>query len=144
MQTNAQLALVNYSFSAAGACGASLLVASVALSAPDHQRGPGGGYSVLLNNDAAAVPVHLECRAAYTDLASTIREVPLFFELMSSTHTFGGSAFLGKNLLLILSGQGAGIQFLGVTGSALRVYVMPASNLNSATVISGACSVWRV
>lgn len=141
-QTNARLALVSYTLTIGGACGASALVASVPLSAPDNMRAVGGKYVIALTNAASTVPLHLDLRLTYTDLLSTVQEVPFGQYLISNAMTYGGSAVTPRSLILLPSGQGIALTVDGWVGSALRVYVLAASDSTAAA--SGTCSVWRV
>ena len=141
--TNARLARVAYSLSAAGVCGASVVV-SVALSAPNDFAPPQGRLTVLLTNLTSNVPLHVEGRVAFTDIEETSTVVALPVAFVSTTQAYGGSAHELKTLVLLLSGQDAAIPFTGVAGSAFHVAIMTASNPASATVVSGHVTVWRM
>lgn len=144
MPTNTLLANVLYSFSAVGGSGASLVAASVVLSAPGGDGQRQGRYAVLITNNTSQAPLHLEPRVVCTDVqgVSTVIRHTMF--LVSTTQSFGGSAAQAQSLILLLSGQGASIPLEVLAGSALQIVLLAASNTSATAAISGICQVWRV
>ena len=142
MQTNTRLAMANFTLSASGICGVSFLAVSLAFSSPDNQRGPAGGYVIVLVNSSTVVPLHIEPRMTYTDMDGVTQEAPFAHYLVSNTQAFGGSAFAPRSTYFLTSGQAMAVKLDSVVGSGLRVYVLAASNASA--VVSGQCSIWRV
>lgn len=144
MATNVKVGVSAYNLSAAGTCGFSALV-SFTFSAPDNFYEAGGKHTVVLTQSTSNVPLHLEVRALIDDLVSTFY-VPVAVGLLSNTQPFGSaqSAVQIQTLMMLLSGQDAVIPFEGVIGKGLQIAIMPASDVASATVVSGICGLWRV
>jgi len=141
--TNARLVRAAYSLSAAGVCGASVVV-SIALSAPEALAHGQGRLTVLVTNLTSTVPLHVEGRCVWNDLEETSTVVALPVAFVSTTQAYGGSAHELKTLVLLLSGQDAAIPFVGVVGSAFHVAIMTASTPASATVVSGHLAAFRI
>ena len=144
MPTNTLLANVLYSFSAVGGSGASVVAASVVLSAPGGDSQRQGRYAVLVTNNTSQAPLHLEPRVVCTDVQGVSTVVRHTMFLVSTTQSFGGSAAQAQSLILLLSGQGAAIPLEVLAGSALQIVLLAASNTSATAAISGICQVWRL
>lgn len=139
---NSRLALASYVMSAAGASGASLMVLSYAMPAPNDLWG-GNVFTVHLTNAAPTAPLHVQMRTTWTDMNGTSQTTPVTLGFVSNTQTFGGSALYAQTLAFLVSGQGAVIPFGNVTGSAVQVWLLAASTTADAAGVSGAVQLWR-
>ena len=144
MPTNTLLANVAYSFSAVGGSGASVIAASVVLSAPGGDSQRQGRYAVLVTNNTSHAPLHVEPRVVFTDVTGVSTVVPHTMFLVSTTQSFGGSAAQVQSLLLLLSGQDALIPLEVLAGSALQIVLLAASTTSATAAISGMVAVFRV
>lgn len=144
MQTNAQLANVAWTLSAEGLCGASITALSYLFSSPWGLQPPGGKYVLTCVNDDDTAPLHIESRVIWTDNAGTVRNTPYTQYLLSNTQSFGGSAAEAHTLVLVLSGGDVSIPLDVLAGSGLQVVILAASDIASATIVSGFMSLWRV
>ena len=144
MPTNALLANVLYSFSAAGGSGTSVLAASVVLSAPGGDIQRQGRYAVVVTNNNGTAPLHIEPRVVCTDIQGISTVIPHTIALASNAQAYGGSAMQARSLFLLLSGQNAVLPLEVFAGSALQVIVLAASNTTATAAISGICQVWRI
>jgi len=144
MPTNARMANVLYSFSAAGGSGTSVLAASVVLSAPGNDNERHGRYAVMVTNNTSNAPLHVEPRVVFTDVSGVSTAVPHFVDIVSNAQTFGGSAAMMRSLALLLSGQAGLIPLDFVAGSALQIILLAASNTSATLAISGSVAVWRL
>ena len=144
MPANQLLSSVMYSLSAAGVCGASLIVLSMPLSAPGGDTTRQGRFALLITNETSDVPLHVAPRVVFTDLRGVSTIVPHTLYLVSNPQAYGGSAAQPVGLILLASGQDALLPLEVLAGSALQIVLMPASNVASATVVSGAVALWGV
>lgn len=144
MPTNTLLANVTYSFSAVGGSGASVLAASVVLSAPGGDGQRQGRYAVMVTNNTTNAPLHVEPRVVFTDVTGVSVVVPHTLYLASNSQPYGGSAAQAQSLILFLSGQNALIPLEVLAGSALQIVLLAASNTSATAAISGVVQVWRV
>ena len=144
MPTNTLLANVTYSFSAVGGSGASVLAASVVLSAPGGDNQRQGRYAVIVTNNTSHAPLHVEPRVVFTTPGGVSTVIPHTLYLASNSQTYGGSAVQAQSLILLFSAQNALIPLEVLAGSALQIVVMAASNTSATAAISGAVQVWRL
>lgn len=144
IRTNARLVNLAWSFSAAGYCGFSSLIASVTLSSPGGMGPLNGRHVIIVEQQTANAPIHLEARSVFTNISSVETEVEFIQYLASNSQDYGGSAVQPQGKLLLASGQNIAIALEAFVGSAMRVYAFAASNTASATLHSGNISIWRV
>lgn len=144
METNVRIANVQWTLSAEGVCGASIVAASILLSSPGGLRPDGGKFMLCVTNDTSNVPLHVEPRITWTDTAGTLQTIAYTQYLLSNTQTFGGSAAEVHTGVLALSGQDIAIPLDIVAGSGLQVALLAASDTASAIIASGAMSLWFI
>lgn len=142
--TNVQILNQGWSFSAAGACGISALLASIALSSPGDNYPNDGRHVVMVEHLTANASLHIEPRSVFTNITGSVVECKQAVYFTSNTQAWGGSAATPGTFFVINSGENIMFTLSGFAGRAIRIYGGVAGSIASATANSGNISIWRV